>query len=49
MTMTSVWAVALPKIDALIAEHKDGRHSANPVGGCPSCLFKRASWPKTDE
>lgn len=46
--MTSPWAAALPKIDALIAEHKDDAHSKQVVPGCPSCLFKNASWPKSE-
>ena len=37
--MTSVWKDALPKIDALISDHKGGAHRGKPVTGCPSCLF----------
>lgn len=35
----SVWKTALPKIEALITEHKDGVHRSRPVTACPSCLF----------
>lgn len=38
----SLWRDALPKIEALIVEHKTGAHGGNPVTACPSCLFTRA-------
>jgi len=37
----SVWKEALPKIEALIVDHKNGAHRGHPVTACPSCLFTR--------
>lgn len=37
--MSNPWADALPKIEALVVEHRDGAHRGSPVTACPSCLF----------
>lgn len=37
----SVWDAALPKIEALIEDHKRGQHGRAPVTACPSCLFSK--------
>ena len=45
--MTSVWKDAIPKIESLIVDHKNGAHRGSPVTACPSCLFTNRGTAKS--